>query len=251
MQPQPQQPTSIVLPVIGMLAVLPGALMHSFALHEASRLGNDWVGLSTPLLVISAASFAWLLRIKLGTVGLSIGAVLGLGVLGAAFVNLHRTITKRAQFEASAAELDLTKQRFCSGDIKPNPKALSVNERGGNSVVLSREPWGGSGLMGNQPDPYQIENTALVACLKETPVTVESCTGYDNGGMVNRARVDLSLKVFSIKTGTLLLEKALKGAEPRACGSTEKFAPGQVIATIQGKTAEPDLVAELGPLLAR
>lgn len=234
-----------------MLALAPGALMHMFALGEATRLGSDWVSLSTPLLLIGAASFAWLLQIKLGTTGLAVGAGVAVLGLGAAFFNLNATIEKRVKWRASSSELSDT-DRFCEGKIVPNAKALPYTPGGHNPAVFfgptsfklyeaKFDPF--------EPKEYQIENAAMVVCVTEKNVLVEKCTGYDQGAVVDRERIDSSIKVFAIKSGELLLERSFAGTTPRACANTEKFYGKSLETLIVGEAPKFDLVAELGPLL--
>ncbi|MDP3156921.1 MAG: hypothetical protein Q8N23_29895 [Archangium sp.] len=245
---------SIILPVVGMLALFPGAVMHMFALGEATRLASDWVYLSTPLLLIGLASFIGLLRIKLGTAGLGVGAVMsvvGLGVLG---FNLQRTINERVRWQTSSMQLSQTTS-FCNGQIKPNPTALPFTEDGTNPAVFFRVGESGPSVYDDalnrfEPADYQIEKAAVVVCVSEKRVPVETCTGYIGGGVVDRQRVDLTFQAFSIKSGQKVFEKRYEGEAPRACGNTEKFYGKSLHLTISGEPAKPSLVAELGPLLA-
>jgi hypothetical protein len=250
MQQRPPQPTSIVFPLIGMLALGPGAIMHMFALGEATRLGSDWVYLSTPLLLVGAASFIWLLKLKLGTTGLGVGAVISLGAFVAAFVNLNATIVERVRWRDSSMALSDT-DRFCRGDIKPNAAALPFDEKGKNPTVFFKGNSSiyESSLKPYEPEPYQIENAALVACVTEQTEHVQTCSGYTGGGVVDRERTDATLRVFSIKTGEKLFEKSFTGQTPRACANTEQFYGKSLHVTINGESPQIDLVAELGPLL--
>lgn len=255
MEPRPPQ-QGIALQLVGMLALLPGAVMHSFALGEATRLGSDWVYLSTPLLVLGAASFAWLLQRKLGAPGLAVGGLISLASLGAAGVNLQRTITERARWQASSRALSDT-DGFCEGQVKPNASALPYVEGAANATVFFKS--GSSGhaestyeteLDVYRPAEHQLEQAALVACMMEKRVTVETCNGYIGGGVAVRERVDVMVKVFSIKTGALVFEQAFEGEAPRACANTEKFYGKSLHLTISGeRPAQPRVLAALTSVL--
>ncbi|MDP1822236.1 MAG: hypothetical protein Q8L48_03310 [Archangium sp.] len=255
MEPRPP-PKGIALQVIGMLALLPGAVMHSFALGEATRLGSDWVYLSTPLLVLGAASFAWLLQRKLGTPGLAVGALISLVALGAAGVNLQRTITERVRWRASSRALSDT-DRFCEGQVKPNSNALSYVEGAANPTVFFKTGTSGHAestyeteLEVFRPGEYQVEKAALVACMVEKRTIVETCNGYIGGGVAERERVDVQVKVFSIKTGAVVFEKSFEGEAPRACANTEKFYGKSLHLTISGeRPAQPRVLATLSSVL--
>jgi hypothetical protein len=249
-EPKPSGP--ILLPVVGMLALFPGVVMYGFAMGEATRLASDWVYLSTPLLVIGAASFAWLLHGRLGLPGLVGGAVLSLGALVAAGITLQRTATERGRWQESSSALSRV-TRFCRGDTKPDTRALPYVEGGTNPTVFND----GNTIYDDKLEPYeparhQIEEAALIACVTDVRVPVETCNGYTGGGVAERERVDRSLKVFSIKTGDLVFEKKFEGKPPRACANTEQFYGKSLRVIITGDPPpKPDLVAELGPLLKR
>ncbi len=234
-----------------MLALGPGGIMHMFALGEAMRLGSDWVYLSTPLLLIGAASCAWLLQIKLGTTGLAVGAGLSVVAFGGAFFNLNKTITERARWQASSRELSDT-DRFCRGELKPNAKALPYQPGAANPTVFFGPTSANlydSKFNVFEPKEYQIENAAMVVCVSDKNVLVEKCTGYDQGAVVDRERVDSFIKVVAIETGALVFEKSFEGSAPRACANTEKFYGKSLETLIVGEPAKYDLIAELGPLL--
>lgn len=245
-----KRPPSMVFPILGMLAFFPGGVMHMFALGEATRLASDWVYLSTPLLLIGAASFAWLLHGRMGTAGLGVGAVMSVVGLGVLMFNLNARVTERARWQESSFQLTDT-TRFCHGDIKPNPRALPYVEGGKNPTVFNST----NGRMYEknldafEPEEYQIEKAALVACLSDKSVLVETCNGYTGGGVAERSRVDVALKVFSIKTGSVVFEKSFEGKPPRACASTEQFYGKSLRVGISGERPEVDVVAELGPVL--
>ncbi len=134
MEPRPE-PKSIVFPLLGMLALFPGAVMYGFALGEATSLASDWVYLSAPLLLVGAASFTWALQRKLGSVGLGAGAFLSFCALAAAGINLQTKAAGRAKWQASSFALTET-GLFCTGDVKPNPAALPFTEGGPNPAVF-------------------------------------------------------------------------------------------------------------------
>lgn len=255
MEPR-QPPKSIALQLVGMLALAPGAVMHGFALGEATRLNSDWVNLSTPLLLLGAASFVWLLQRKLGTPGLAAGALISLVALGAAGFNLQTTITERVRWQASARALSDT-DRFCEGQVKPNPAALPYVEGAANATVFFKSGTSGHAqasyekeLDAFRPAKHQLEQAALVACMMDQRVTVETCNGYIGGGVAVRERVDVQVKVFSIRTGAMVLEKTLEGTAPRACGSTEKFYGKSLHVTINGeRPAQPQVLATLTSVL--
>lgn len=237
-----------------MLALFPGAITFSFAVHEATSLNSDWVKIATPLLLIGAASFVWLLKIKLGTPGVGVGAAISLAAFGYASFHFNTTVTERVRWMASSRALSDT-DRFCVGEIKPNAAALAFNEKGGNKAVFFKG--NGSSPQADysdpldqfRPSPHQIENASLVSCMMEKLVNVETCSGYTGGATVDRERVDLSIKVFSIKTGQVVFEKLVEGESPRNCSSTEQFYGKSLHTTITGKRPETDIVAELSPLL--
>jgi hypothetical protein len=219
MEPRPSQ-KGIALQLVGMLALLPGAVMHSFALGEATRLGSDWVYLSTPLLVLGAASFAWLLQRKLGTPGLAVGGLISLASLGAAGVNLQRTITERARWQASSRALSDT-DGFCEGQVTPNASALPYVEGAANATVFFKS--GSSGhaestyeaeLDVYRPSEHQLEKAALVACMMEKRVTVETCNGYIGGGVAVRERVDVMVKVVQHQDRRAGVREGLRGRGP-------------------------------------
>jgi hypothetical protein len=248
-----QQSPSIWLPLVGMLALGPGAITFMFAVGEATQLNSDWVKISTPLLLIGAASFVWLLKIKLGTPGVGVGAAISLAAIGYAFFHLNTTIEQRVKWRASSKELSDT-ERFCEGKVTPNPKALPYTAGAANPVVffgpthfkLYEEKYNAF-----EPKEYQIENAAMVICLSEKRVEVEKCTGYTGGAVVVRERTDQSLKAYAIKTGELVFEKSFEGEEPRQCASTEQFYGKSLETLIVGEAVEYDVIAELGPLLKR
>lgn len=107
---------SVVLPAVGLLALLPGAVTFLFARGEATRLNSDWVKICTPLLLIGAASFVVLLQRKLGNAGLGVGAAIAVGALGFAYFDLNRTVVERARWQASSRELS-DMERFCRGKV--------------------------------------------------------------------------------------------------------------------------------------
>lgn len=238
---------SVVLPLLGVLALGPGLIMFSFAKGEATRLASDWVYLSTPLLIIGVASFAWLLQRKLGTAGLAVGAVLGVAGLGFAMFDLNQAITERVRYRESARALEETR-RFCEGKPKPTARALPFTEGGANPAVFFKS--GGQSLYEKELDPfepsaYQIEKAALVGCLMDKATTVETCNGYMGGGVVERKRVDVSLKLYSLQTGAVVFEKFVQGKAPRACANTEKFYGKSLRLTITGeRPPQGELVAE-------
>lgn len=243
---------SIVLPLVGMLALFPGAVMYSFALGEATRLASDWVYLSTPLLLVGAASFTWALQRKLGSVGIGAGAFLSVCALAAAGLHLQTTVTARAKWQASSFALSHT-SAFCSGDVKPNPEALPFKEGGPNPAVFYKT--GGQSMYDAMLDPfepaeYQVEKAALVVCLSDKSESVEKCTGYTDGAVAERVRTDVSLTAFSIKTGKVVFEKTFAGGVPRACGSVEQFYGKSKHMTISGdRPKDVDLIAALGSVL--
>lgn len=243
---------SIVLPLVGMLALLPGAVMYGFALGEATRLASDWVYLSTPLLLLGAASFTWALQRKLGSVGLGAGAFLSVCALAAAGLHLQSSVTARAKWQASSFALSRT-SAFCNGEVKPHPDALPFKEGGPNPAVFYKT--GGQSLYDaklNQFEPaeYQLEKAALVVCLSDKTESVEKCTGYTDGAVAERVRTDVSLRAYSIQTGKLVFEKEYEGGVPRACGSVEQFYGKSKHMTIAGeRPKEIDLIAALGGVL--
>jgi hypothetical protein len=251
MEPRPE-PKSIVFPLLGMLALLPGGVMYGFALGEATRLASDWVYLSAPLLLVGAASFTWALQRKLGSAGLGAGAFLSFCALAAAGINLQTKATARAKWQASSRALRHTSS-FCTGDIKPNPDALPFTEGGPNPAVFYKT--GGQSLYDSklkpfEPSEYQLEKAALVVCLVDQTESVEKCGGYTDGAVAERVRTDAVLSAFSIKTGKKLFEKRFEGDVPRACGSVEEFYGKSKHVTISGaRPAQVELVAELGSIL--
>jgi len=243
---------SIVLPLVGMLALFPGAVMFSFALGEATRLASDWVYLSAPLLLLGAASFTWALQRKLGSVGIGAGAFLSVCALAAAGVHLQTTVAARAKWQESSFALSRTSS-FCSGEIKANPAALPFTEGGPNPAVFYKT--GGQSMYDAklnpyEPSEYQLEKAALVVCLVDKDESVEKCGGYTDGAVAERVRTDVLLSAFSIKTGKRVYEKKFVGGVPRACGSVEEFYGKSKHVTISGaRPPEIDLIAELGSVL--
>ena len=220
---------SIVPPLVGMLALLPGALMYSFALSEATRLDHDWVKLCAPLLFIGASSFAWLLQRRAGTPGAGIGLAIAAFALGGLGVHLQTTVTKRARWQASSRALSST-DRFCDGQVTPQKEARAFVEGAPNPTLVFHtgtsgyaESWSESSLDPLRPEPYQLENAALVACAIDKRVSVEKCEGYTGGGVAERVRVDVTVQVFAIKTGARIFDETFTGETPRACAHTEKF----------------------------
>lgn len=248
-----QQSPSLWLPLTGMLALGPGAITFMFAMGEATQLNSDWVKISTPLLLLGAASFVWLLQRKLGAPGLAVGAALSLGALGYAYFSLNTTITERVRWRSSSKELSDT-ERFCQGKTEPNSKALAYTPGKQNPTVFfgpSRFQLYEAKYNAFEPKEYQIENASMVVCLTEKTVEVEKCTGYTGGAVVTRQRIDQSLKAYAIKSGELLFEKAFEGETPRACASTEQFYGKSLSTVIVGEPVKYDVIAELGPLLEK
>ncbi len=244
---------SVVLPAVGLLALLPGAVTFLFARGEATRLNSDWVKICTPLLLIGAASFVVLLQRKLGNAGLGVGAAIAVGALGFAYFDLNRTVVERARWQASSRELS-DMERFCRGKVQGNPNARAYTAGAKNPAVFfgpSRLNLYEAKYNPFEPAEHQIEQASMVVCVTEQTLEVEKCGGYTNGGVVTRTRVDQALQVFAIQSGALLLEKSFPGYAPRACASTEKFYGKSNTAGITGEAVKIDLIAELGPLLVK
>lgn len=246
-------PKPIWLQLVGMLALGPGAITFMFAMGEATRLDSDWVKISTPLLLIGAGSFAWLLQRKLGAAGLAAGAALSLGAIGFAFFKLNTTITERARWRTSSRALSDTEQ-LCQGRAAPNAKALAYTPGGKNPAVFfgpTRFQLYEAKFNAFEPAEYQIENAAMVICISEQTIEVERCTGYTGGAVATRQRIDQSIKAYAIKTGEQVFEKKFEGVAPRACAATEQFYGKSLSTVIVGEPVKLDVLAELGPLLVK
>jgi len=229
MTPPPPRKKSLALPLIGLLALLPGLVMYGFAKGEATRLASDWVYLSAPLLLLGGAAAVLLLQRLWSKPGLIAGA---LGVGGALIfltVSLNASITQRVRWQEASRQLRDT-QAFCDGKPAPNPRAMAFDPKGRNGTVFFHSGPSGhaeamyaSELRAWEPSEYQIDQAALVGCLTEKRTVVERCQGYEGGAIAVRTRIDLEAKLYSIQTGELVFEQTFPGTTPRACAGMESF----------------------------
>lgn len=239
---------SIVAPALGMLALLPGLLTYSFAKGEATQLNSDWVKISVPLLLLGFASLSWLLSIKLGRIGVGAGAAAGLLAIGGMLVSLKGTIDERAKWMDSSKALSDAGE-LCTPRGKPDPRARAYQAGTKNPAVFFKaDGYSGPSKMYEseldryEPERYQIEEAALVACVLEKRESVEKCGGYSEGGIAERERIDTEVKLVSIKTGEVVFEKLFSGTPPRACGSVETFYGKSKHVTISGEAVPREQV---------
>lgn len=206
----------------------PGLIVWSFAEHEASSFSNDWVMICTPLLLLGIASLVYFLWRLLGTVGAAVGGLLGVGLLGALFFMLNSSIGERVAYREARERLDDTTLAFCAGAGVAQPDARPVSSSGINPTSLLRGRTGNlhshyvAGFADWRPEVPRVDATALVACVEERTVDLETCE-YSEGRLLRRVRYDRAIQLFALSTGQLVAETVLAGGTPDACAGIEEF----------------------------
>jgi hypothetical protein len=231
MPPAAPQKKSIWGPLIlAILFLLPGLLTYSFALNEVMRFSDDWVVISLPLLTLAGVSLVWMCTRLLGKAGLASFGLVAVGLLCACLV-LNGRIDERVTYRTNAQALSDT-QRFCEGRPKGDDraKAYDAKGRGPHRTVIFEKLDSYSSIKSSyapefdawDPDPYQIQQAELVACLTRSERKVETCQ-YEQGASIDRIIPSIEVTLYAIESGDKIFETKLDGGQPRECGFAETF----------------------------
>lgn len=91
------------------------------------------------------------------------------------------------------------------------------------------------------------EEAGLVACVQMRTVVVEACDYTLTGGAqatLQRAQAVAAIRLYAARTGTVVGEDQLLGAEPRACRDQEQFTEGVTVQTVAGEPVAPARLAD-------
>ncbi|MCA9618029.1 MAG: hypothetical protein KC731_03345 [Myxococcales bacterium] len=229
-----------------------GIITFGFALGEARDMTSEWVMIATPLLLVGSALLVWAGARAFGKVGAAAGAgVAGLGLV-VAFVMLSGKVDERQTYRRNAEALDRT-SAFCEGKVSPQKEAKPYAEGGRNTMVVFERSSTSKGPFNHSfaapyrdwdPDVYQLQNAALIACLEQVRTVVQTCA-YEQGATAERMKNDVRVTVFAITTGDKLLDQTLEGETPRGCGFSEEFYGNSKQTTISGLPPSPQEVAKV------
>ncbi len=234
----------------------PGLVTWSFAEGEASNFTNDWVYISTPLLVLGFACVGLFLRRWMGALGLLTGAVVGLATIGALMFLLSGSIEERLEWRAQMRRLGAT-ESFCAGGAAAHPDALAYNPAAPNATVVFSGREGalsrayGDAFRDWTPEIPRVDQTALVACIVDRRDELEVCE-YSGGRMLHRVRLDRTVQLYALSKGRLLAETEFTGGVPTGCQMIEQFYGTRGDNVTLGSTAsEEDVLTFLRPHVGR
>jgi hypothetical protein len=222
--------TSIWLVVLGVLVALPGAVTFDFAMGEARDMGNDWVKISFPLLFVAGALVTVGLLGLVGKAGIAVGAIATLAGIGFAYVKLDGKVAERQEWDRNRQAI-VDASAICRGERNREHDAMLFNVKKHNTLVVYETPSGSDSWRSVHddayepwsPDRYQIQNVALMACVREIrQPPLEKCM-YTGGRSLERVRYDKDVRLYALSTATIVFSETLVGGTPRACKGLEEF----------------------------
>lgn len=180
------------------------------------------------------------------------GVILGgLALQGAA--EAPTKATEQASFDSVKPLKEL-----CTGDTAGNAAAANYAPGSGpNRLVVFRSNITGSTDLStfyirteDYPEAWraaELEQAALIACVSANSYVVEACTYTLEGnkaGVLQRIQLTALVNVYAARTGKLVGQKELIGAEPRACQDTEQFIGDLLVLTVTGEAVSSQAITQ-------
>ena len=192
-------------------------------------------------------------RLRMLLAGLILGGVLVCSVTLLAGQALSAADAAPARATQSAAlEALQPLKTLCLGGAGQGAAAGYTPGAGPHRLVVFRSNIAGSADLAtfyNRTEDYpadwqaaDLPQAALVACVHTASAVVEACAYNLAGGAqatLQRVQLSAAVALYAARTGALVGQAVLPGAEPRACQPQETFPAGVTTQSVSGAAVPP------------